>query len=51
MNDGYITDPSDQGNALFNSILLTAYMANRQVSLVISGCTLDRPHIIGVNII
>jgi hypothetical protein len=51
MVDGYITDPNDQGNALFNSILLSALMANRQVRVTISGCYLDRPHIIGVDVL
>lgn len=48
VNDGFITDPADQGNSLFNSMLLSAYMANKKVELTISGCIVSRPKIIGV---
>lgn len=47
-NDGFITDPGDQGNSLFNSMLISAYMAGKKVELTISGCTGLRPKIISV---
>ena len=49
--DGYITDPADSGNALFNSLLLSAYMSHRKVNFVIDGCTFGRPHIISVAVL
>lgn len=48
LNDGYVTDPSQSGASLFNSMLLSAYMANKPVSLTIDGCLVDRPRIISV---
>jgi hypothetical protein len=49
--DGYITDPADSGNQLFNSMLLSAYMANKRVRLTIDGCAGLRPRIIAVEIL
>ena len=46
--DGYVTEPADSGSVLFNSMLLSAYMSRRKISLTIDGCTLQRPRIIGV---
>jgi len=51
MTDGYVVDPSDSGSQLFSSMLLSAYLAHRQVYLTIDGCSLSRPHIIGVSIL
>lgn len=48
--DGYITDPSDPGASLYHSILLGAFLAGKPVSLIISGCFLSRPKIIGVSV-
>lgn len=50
-SDGYITDPSTQsGIALLNSTLLTAFSTNVAVVIVIDGCYLSRPRIIGVHL-
>lgn len=49
--DGYTTDPSDSGYQLFNSMLLSAYLANRKVRLTIDGCVSGRPRIISVVIL
>ena len=46
--DGYITDPTVSGANLFNSMLMSAYMANKPVTLIVDGCYLDRPRIISV---
>ena len=48
MTDGSVTDPSQSGADLFHSMLLSAYMANKPVSLTIDGCLVDRPRIISV---
>jgi hypothetical protein len=48
MTDGYITDPADPGNQLYMSSLMTAFATHKKVSLVIEGCYLNRPQIIGV---
>jgi len=50
LSDGYITDPSLSGTQLFNSILLSAYISHIPVNVVIDGCILDKPRIIGVNL-
>ncbi len=49
--DGYLTDPADPGHELFNSMLLSAYLAKRRVQLTIDGCTVGRPRIIAVAIL
>ena len=48
--DGYVTSDQDSGVNWLNSMLLSAYMGHRQVRLIIDGCWLGRPHIIGVEI-
>lgn len=50
VTDGYVTDPSDPGTALYHSILLGAFLAGKPVSLFISGCFASRPKIIGVTV-
>ena len=50
LSDGYITDPSLSGTQLFNSMLLSSYISHVPVSVVVDGCSLDRPRIIGVNL-
>lgn len=48
--DGYNVDAADSGHDLFSSMLLSAFMGHVKVTLIIDGCTLNRPHIIGVNL-
>jgi len=49
--DAYMTDPATPGVDLFNSMLLSAYMANKRVRLTVDGCHELRPRIIGVTIL
>jgi hypothetical protein len=49
--DGYITDPGDPGVSLHHSTLAAAFLAGKRVSLVLSGCNVGRPRIIGVSIL
>jgi len=49
-SDSYITDPSNAGSELYNATLLTAFTAHKRVSLIIDGCYLNWPKIIGVNV-
>jgi hypothetical protein len=46
--DGYSVDANDAGHDLFNAMLLTAFTGHIKVSLIIDGCSQNRPHIIGV---
>ena len=46
--DGYITSPSDPGNAAHQAALLMAYETNKSVSFALDGCYAGRPKIIGV---
>jgi hypothetical protein len=50
LSDGYATDPASGGTTLFNSVLLTAVMGQKQVRLVVDGCFSGRPRIVGVRI-
>jgi len=50
LTDGYYTSPNDPGNHAHQAALLSAFMAGRPVTLVISGCYGSRPQIIGVNL-
>jgi len=49
-SDGYIVDAGLPGAQLFASMLLTAFSTNREVQLVLDGCVLERPRIIGVTL-
>jgi hypothetical protein len=46
--DGYQMAGSDSYSQLLSSMLLTAYTAQLNIQLVISGCFGGRPHIIGL---
>jgi len=48
--DGYMVEASLPGAQLFASMLLTAFSTNREVKLVLDGCVLERPRIIGVTL-
>jgi hypothetical protein len=50
VSDGFITDPADPGTPLYHSILLAAFLSGKPVSLIISGCFVSRPKIIGVSV-
>lgn len=46
---GYALDPKDSGVKLNESVLLSAYLAGRKVSLHLSGCVFDKPRIVSVS--
>jgi hypothetical protein len=46
--DGYMTNPSDSGNQAYQAALLSAFLAGKNVVLILQGCTSNRPQIIGV---
>jgi hypothetical protein len=46
----YQLDTSVGGAQLFQSMLISAFMAGKEVSLVIDGCTGNRPKIISVSV-
>jgi hypothetical protein len=48
-NGGYALDPKDSGVKLNESVLLSAYLAGRKVSLHLSGCVFDKPRIVSVS--
>jgi len=48
LGDGYITNPNDGANILYQSLLLGAYLAGKQVVVTLSGCYANRPQINGV---
>jgi hypothetical protein len=50
MTDGYVVEASLPGAQLFASMLLTAFSTGREVQLVVDGCVLERPRVIGVTL-
>jgi hypothetical protein len=49
-NAGYATNPNDAGHNLFHTLLLSALLNQKEVSLLISGCVYGKPRIIAVKI-
>ncbi len=49
-NAGYATNPADTGHSLFHTMLLSAFLNRKEVSLLISGCAYSKPRIIAVKI-
>ncbi|MBO9709510.1 MAG: hypothetical protein J7521_14990 [Caulobacter sp.] len=49
--DGYIVDSTLPALQLLTSILLTAYASHQQVRLVVDGCVLGRPNVIGAYLV
>ncbi len=47
---GYATNPADRGHSLFHTVLLSAFLNRKEVSLGISGCIFSKPRVIGVKI-
>jgi hypothetical protein len=47
---GYALDPKDSGVKLNESVLLSAYLAGRKVSLHLSGCVFGKPRIVSVSL-
>lgn len=48
--NGYIIDENAPGHNTFNTLLLSALLNTREVSLVIQGCFENRPRIVSVSI-
>jgi hypothetical protein len=46
---GYVLDPKDAGVKLNESVLLSAYLAGRKVSLHLSGCVFGKPRIVSIS--
>ncbi len=44
----YVTDPTNANNQMIQAMLLSAYMAGKNVSLVIDGCRGDNSIILSV---
>jgi len=49
-NAGYATNPADTGHSLFHTLLLSAFLNRKEVSLLIDGCVFNKPRIIAVKI-
>jgi hypothetical protein len=45
---GYALDPADPGVKVAESVLLSAYLAGKRVSLDLYGCIFDKPKIVSV---
>lgn len=48
--DGYIVDASLPGAQLLQAMLMTAYASGDQVRVIVDGCVLSRPRVIGLDI-
>ncbi|NML16581.1 hypothetical protein [Azohydromonas caseinilytica] len=48
LNAGYSTDAGDPGRALHHSVLMAAFLNNREVQIVADGCAFNKPRIISV---
>jgi hypothetical protein len=49
-NAGYATNPSDTGHSLFHTLLLSAFLNRKEVSLLVDGCVFNKPRVIAVKI-
>ena len=49
-NAGYATTATDAGHSLFHTLLLSALLNRREVSLLISGCSYSKPRVLAVKI-
>jgi hypothetical protein len=49
-NAGYATNPADAGHSLFHTLLLSAFLNRKEVSLLVSGCAFDKPRVVAVKI-
>ncbi|WP_164001769.1 hypothetical protein [Pyxidicoccus caerfyrddinensis] len=49
-NAGYATNPADTGHSLFHTLLLSAFLNRKEVSILVSGCVYGKPRIIAVKI-
>lgn len=50
VTNGYIIDENAPGHNLFNAMVLSALMNQREVAFVVYGCYEDRPQIISVTV-
>ena len=49
-NTGYATNPADPGHSLFHTVLLEAFLARKEVRLLVSGCVYGKPRILAVRV-
>ncbi|MEA1676761.1 hypothetical protein [Nitrospirillum sp. BR 11163] len=49
-NDMFATDPNDASNKLMQSLLLSAYLANRGVQVTVNGCVAGVSKIVAVHV-
>jgi hypothetical protein len=49
-NAGYATNPADTGHSLFHTLLLSAFLNRKEVSLLVDGCVFNKPRVIAVKI-
>ena len=49
-NAGYATNPADTGHSLFHTLLLSALLNRKEVSLLISGCAFNKPRVLAVKV-
>jgi hypothetical protein len=48
--DGYATSAADAGHSLFHTLLLSAFLNRKEVTLGISGCSFNKPHVVAVRL-
>lgn len=49
-NAGYATNPADPGHGLFHTVLIEAFLARKEIRLLISGCAYGKPRILAVRV-
>src|SRR5687768_16488830 len=49
-NAGHATSAADAGHSLFHTLLLSALLNRRGVSMLISGCSFNKPRVLSVKI-
>jgi len=50
VTNGYIIDENAPGHNLFNTMILSALLNQREVAFVVTGCKEERPQIVSVTI-
>jgi hypothetical protein len=48
-NGGYALDPKDPGTKVNESVLLSAFLNGKKVSLFLNGCVFNKPRIVSVS--
>ena len=50
VNVGYATNVNDPGHDLFHTVALSAFLNNKQVRFLVSGCWFGKPRLIAVGV-